>query len=66
MILHTETQVVGQSWPVGAPVKQVFYWEQLRQFKGYSFEFYYVISSSFTRARAIDLNESLRRILTIS
>ena len=66
VILHTETQIVGQSWPVGAPVKQVFYWEQLRQFKGYSFEFYYVISSSFTRARAIDLNESLRRILTIS
>lgn len=66
VIVHIETRVVGPSWPAGAPVKRLIYREQLQQFKGYQPELYYVISgTNFTRARAVDLNESLRRVLTI-
>jgi hypothetical protein len=65
--VHIETRVVGPSWPAGAPVKRLIYREQLQRFKGYRPELYYVISgTNFTRARAVDLNESLRRVLTIS
>lgn len=67
IIVHIETRAVGQSWPAGAPVKRLIYREQLQRFKGYQPELYYVISGTgFTRARAVDLNESLRRALTIS
>lgn len=67
VIVHIETRVVGPSWPAGAPVKRLIYREQLQRFKGYRPELYYVISgTNFTRARAVDLNESLRRVLTIS
>lgn len=66
VVVHIDTQVVGPSIPAGAPVKRVISREQLQLFKGLSPEFYYVISTGFTRARAVDLNESLRRILTIS
>jgi len=67
VILHIETKEVGLSWPAGAPVKRLIYREQLQQFKGYRPEFYYVIlATGFTRARAVNLNESLRRVLTIS
>jgi hypothetical protein len=67
VIVHIEKREVGPSWPAGAPVKRLIYREQLQQFKGYQPELYYVISGTkFTRARAVDLNESLRRVLTIS
>ena len=66
VIVHMDTQEVGQSWPAGSPVKRVLYRAQLQPFKGYRPELYYVISTNFTLARAVDLNESLRRVLTIS
>lgn len=66
VIVHIDTQVVGPSIPAGAPVRRVLSREQLQLFKGTRPEFYYVISTEFTKARAVDLNESLRRILTIS
>jgi hypothetical protein len=66
VIVHIETQTVGASWPDGSPVKRLLYRDALQKFKGYRPELYYVISTGFTRARAIDLNESLRRVLTIS
>lgn len=66
VIVHIDTQVVGPSIPAGAPVRRVIDRAQLQMFKGYSPELYYVISTGFTKARAIDLNESLRRTITIS
>ncbi|KAA6168478.1 hypothetical protein [Pseudomonas veronii] len=66
VIVHMETKEVGPSWPAGSPVKRLIYREQLQQFKGLHPELYYVISTRFTLARAQDLNESLRRKLTIS
>lgn len=66
IILHIETLEVGQAWPEGSPVKRLIYRAQLQPFKGYRPQLYYVISTNFTRARAVDLNESLRRVLTIS
>ena len=66
VIVHIETQTVGASWPAGSPVKRLLYRDALQKFQGYRPELYYVISTGFTRARAIDLNESLRRVLTIS
>lgn len=66
VIVHIDTQAVGSSIPAGAPVRRVIDRAQLQMFKGYSPELYYVISTGFTKARAIDLNESLRRKITIS
>lgn len=66
VIVHIETNEVGLSWQEGSPVKRLIYRAQLEQFKGYRPELYYVISTGFTRARAVDLNESLRRVITIS
>lgn len=65
VVVHLDKQVVGPSVPAGAPVKRVINREHLQMFKGLRPEIYYVISTSFTRARAVDLNESLRRVLTI-
>jgi hypothetical protein len=66
LIIESEIKKVGPSWPEGSPVKMLFYREKLQKFKGYRPELYYVISTTFTRARAIDLNESLRRPVMIS
>ena len=66
IILHIEEKEVGPSWPERSPVQRLLERVQLQQFKGYRPELYYVISTGFTQARAVDLNESLRRALTIS
>lgn len=66
IIVHIEKKEVGSSWPDGSPVMFLIYREALQKFKGYRPQLYYVISTNFTRARAVDLNESLRRVLTIS
>ncbi len=65
VVVYIDTDVVGPSIPAGAPVKRVINQEHLQLFKGLRPEFYYVIGTDFTKARAIDLNESLRRVLTI-
>ena len=65
VVVYIDTQNVGPSVPAGAPVKRVINQEHLQLFKGLRPEFYYVIGTDFTKARAIDLNESLRRVLTI-
>ncbi|MCF5724950.1 hypothetical protein [Pseudomonas syringae] len=65
VIVYIETKEVGQAVPPGSPVMRLIYREQLQRFNGYRPQLYYIISTGFTRARAVDLNESLRRILTI-
>lgn len=65
VVVHLDKQVVGPSIPAGEPVRRVITREHLQMFKGLKPEIYYVITSGFTKARAIDLNESLRRVLTI-
>lgn len=65
VVVHIDTQVVGPSVPSGAPVKRLINREHLQLFKGLRPEIYYVISTGFTEARAVDLNESLRRVLAI-
>ncbi|MGF6093985.1 hypothetical protein [Pseudomonas sp. 18175] len=65
VIVHIDTQPVGLSIPDGAPVRRVITRAQLQMFKGYRPELYYVIDTGFTKARAVDLNESLRRVITI-
>lgn len=65
VVVHLDKQVVGPSVPAGAPVRRVINREHLQMFKGLQPEIYYVISTGFTRARAVDLNESLRRVLTV-
>lgn len=65
VILFEEAKEVGIHWPENGPVKRLIYRKDLQKFKGYRPEFYYVILTNFTRARAINLHESLRRVLTV-
>ncbi len=65
VVVFSETQQVGPSWPDGAPVKRLIYRQDLERFAGYEPELYYVVESLLVQARAVDLNESLRQTVRI-
>jgi hypothetical protein len=65
VILHAESRPVGSTWPSGSPVKRLIYRENLEKFEGYTPQLYYVYESTETRARSVDLNESLRQEVEI-
>lgn len=65
VVVFSESKLVGDSWPEGAPVQRLIYRQDLERFDGYKPYLYYVVEPRIVEGSTPELNESLRQLVQI-
>ena len=65
VVVFSESKLVGDSWPEGAPFQRLIYRQDLERFDGYKPYLYYVVEPRIVEGSTPELNESLRQLVQI-